>query len=383
MNPPKQINMMPKVCLCAIFRNESANVVRCLDATLPVIDYLSICDTGSTDDTLTLIEHWGRERGIPTTVHQAPFVNFGHNRSLSCTLAQQAYPDADYLLLVDADMILTVEQGWDKGQLVDDAYYLKQASPNLEYWNLRLLRTGLPWQCVGVTHEYWACDTPYSSSRLDTLWFDDRGDGGYKAHKFSRDRDLLTAALHDPRTDPALSSRYTFYLAQTYRDMREFKKALTWYRRRVSQGGWPEEVYIAQTEVARLTRLTGAGHDAVVREHIKAFEMRPTRAEALCNLAAYCREMAKYAEGYIYAKVGVSIPRPDDMLFVQSEVYAWRLLDELSVCAYYLGHYQESYDAAQRALAQLAADSPERARIETNLGFTLEKLGTPPVVPPA
>jgi hypothetical protein len=285
-------------------------------------------------------------------------------------------------LLVDADMILTVEQDWDKAQLVDDAYYLKQASTSLEYWNLRLLRARLPWQCLGVTHEYWACETPYSSSRLDTVWFDDRGDGGYKAHKFSRDRDLLSAALRDPHTDPALISRYTFYLAQTYKDLGEVKKALVWYRRRVSQGGWPEEVYIAQTEVARLTRLTGAGHDEVVREHIKAFERRPTRAEALCNLAAYCRERAKYAEGYVYAKVGVSIPLPDDILFVQREVYAWRLLDELSVCAYYLGLYQESYDAARLALRQLATDSPDRARIETNLGFSLDKLGTPPMALP-
>ena len=44
------------ICFAAIFRNESKNVYRCLNGVKSIIDYVSICDTGSTDDTVELIE---------------------------------------------------------------------------------------------------------------------------------------------------------------------------------------------------------------------------------------------------------------------------------------------------------------------------------------
>ena len=38
---------MTKICLCMIVKNESQIMERCLDDAKPIIDYISICDTGS------------------------------------------------------------------------------------------------------------------------------------------------------------------------------------------------------------------------------------------------------------------------------------------------------------------------------------------------
>lgn len=250
---------MTTICLCAIFRNEANNVQRCLDAAAPIIDYVSICDTGSTDNTAVLIEDWGRRRGIPTRIHSEPFRDFGHNRTRSVDLARQTFPAADYLLLLDADMVLKVEPDWCKDCLTADHYLVRQVNPFIEYWNTRLVRAALPWRCVGVTHEYWECPEAGDRERLNTLWFDDRGDGGYKADKFTRDKRLLTATLEDPHTPAHLRTRYLFYLAQTYRDLNEHQVALEWYGQRVAAGGWAEEVYVAQCERAYVSREAGTG----------------------------------------------------------------------------------------------------------------------------
>ena len=61
--------MSVKICLAAIFKNESNNVNRCLDAVKEIIDYVSIVDTGSTDNTVKLIKKWGINNNIPTKVH--------------------------------------------------------------------------------------------------------------------------------------------------------------------------------------------------------------------------------------------------------------------------------------------------------------------------
>lgn len=346
---------------------------RCLDAAKPVIDYVSVCDTGSTDETVELVEQWGRENGVPTRVHWEPFQNFGYNRTVSVELAKHAFPDTDYLLLLDADMVLMVESGWNKAALTDEHYLIRQVNPFIDYWNTRLVRAALPWVCTGVTHEYWECPQPHPRTLLRTLWIDDREDGGYKADKFQRDERLLTEAVRDAKTPEHLRIRYYFYLAQTYRNLDQPQLAMRWYERRVKAGGWPEEVYVAQCEKARLMIQLGFGHREIVAEHLDAYRLRPTRAEALWQLASYCRERQHYAEGYLFAKVGKDIPLPDDILFVQRDVYEWRLLDEFAICAYWIGQYRESADAGQRILREGFYRPDDKSRLEANLGFALVK----------
>ena len=38
---------------------------RCLNATKSIVDFVSICDTGSTDHTPEIIENWCKENEIP------------------------------------------------------------------------------------------------------------------------------------------------------------------------------------------------------------------------------------------------------------------------------------------------------------------------------
>ena len=47
-----------KLCLCMIVKKESRTMERCLNATKSIVDFVSICDTGSTDNTPEIIENW-------------------------------------------------------------------------------------------------------------------------------------------------------------------------------------------------------------------------------------------------------------------------------------------------------------------------------------
>lgn len=194
----KSVKEEKKLCLCMIVKNESRIMERCLNATKSIVDYVSICDTGSTDNTPEIIGNWCKENEIPGTVHHEPFKNFGYNRSLAVSLAQKTYPEADYLLILDADMILEVDPNFDKTSLTEDHYLTLQYDVHIKYWLTRLLKASLPWKSVGVTHEYWDIDRSkvganYNTrvDRLETLVVNDPGDGGSKADKFERDERLL------------------------------------------------------------------------------------------------------------------------------------------------------------------------------------------------
>ncbi len=75
------------------------------------------------------------------TVHHEPFKNFGYNRSLAVSLAQKTYPEADYLLILDADMILEVDPEFDKTSLTEDHYLTLQYDIHIKYWLTRLLKS--------------------------------------------------------------------------------------------------------------------------------------------------------------------------------------------------------------------------------------------------
>src|SRR5216117_3312892 len=217
-----------RICYSAIFRNESKNVYRCLDSLKPIIDYVCICDTGSVDNTVELINKWGIENKIPTRVHfgkDQEFKNFGYNRTLAYQKAIETFPTADYLLLVDADMVLKISDDFDPKKLTADSYSFEQVTPPIRYWNVRLISTAVKWKCVGVTHEYWDCQKPNpNNAKFKDVWILDISDGGHKSDKFSRDIRLLTAGLEDPDTPENIKGRYKFYLANSYKDSYQYEK---------------------------------------------------------------------------------------------------------------------------------------------------------------
>ena len=188
---------MVKICYCAIFRNESKNVYRCLNGLKTIIDFISICDTGSEDNTVKLIRQWGKENDIPVNIGYEPFENFGYNRSKSFEIAKKAFPESDYMLLIDADMVLKIEDGFDKNKLTNDKILLTQKNPVMSYGNIRLIKTSLDWVCEGVTHEYWTAKECGDSVHIKDLWIDDIEDGGHKANKLERDERLLKEGLDD------------------------------------------------------------------------------------------------------------------------------------------------------------------------------------------
>ena len=247
-----------KICLTMIVKNEAKNMPRLLPSIKSVIDMISIVDTGSTDNTADVILKWGKENGIPTTVHHEPFKNFAYNRTHSITAAKKTYPNADYFLLSDADFVWEINKGvtFDKVLLIDHKYLIEQYNNSLSYWNIRLLSAKVDWVCEGVTHEYWiesTNQTDYAgevrTAKIHTLAIDDREDGGCKEDKFTRDEKLLKEGLDDPETPPKLRTRYKFYLAQTLKDMQKFDESIIWYEKRIIDKGWDEEIYYAKFQL--------------------------------------------------------------------------------------------------------------------------------------
>jgi glycosyltransferase involved in cell wall biosynthesis len=388
-----------------IVKNESKIIERCLNSAKPIIDYVSILDTGSTDQTPEIIENWCKENSILGTIHYEAFKNFGYNRSLAVTKAQETYPESDYLLLLDADMILEINPDFDNGCLNKNKYQIMQFTTNIKYWNTRLIKTCLPWKCFGVTHEYWDLDntqlTPNQFSllengggKLESLVINDQGDGGSKKDKFTRDKKLLIEGINDPSTSYDLKVRYMFYLAQTLYAINELEESIHWYKKRIEEGGWAEEVFYSMLQIGLCYESLANQHllekeqiieeskkynsiiDRSIPENLdveeerllalslhylnKSWEFRPVRAEPLYHIAKIYRKNKKYHLGLMYALQGQKITFPkNDILFVNYHVYEYFFDYEISICAYYIEGQRNLGHTAQKHLESKIDHLPE------------------------
>ena len=323
---------MARLCWNAIVKNEADRIERAMLSVAPHISSYAILDTGSTDGTQDKIRKFFEGYEIPGVVMDGKFENFSQARNDALVLARHPYNQRkpDYLLLMDADMELVVKDPTWLDSLTGASYDMYQQAGSLLYQNRRLLKASENGLYRGVTHEY--LDVPSAGLiTQDKALFNDYADGANRPDKFKRDIVLLLNGL---KTEPN-NARYFFYLAQSYRDGGDLIAAAYWYKRRVEAGGWDEEVWNAQLNLAHCNRELG-NEAEFIRNLLIAYNMRPSRSESLYDLAKFYRCKGDQALGTLFSETGLDRDHSDDALFVNDYVYKVGMKEEFAICAYYV-----------------------------------------------
>ncbi len=336
---------MARLCLNSIVKNEAARIARMLDSVAPFVECYVILDTGSTDGTPELIEKIMAGHGIPGNVVRGEFKDFSQARNDALRSARAYAADkADYLLLVDADMELQVKDAACFDMLGGNApaYDMYQFGGTLYYLNRRLVKVNDFTEYRGVTHEYLDAATG-GCIPINAAFFIDHADGANRPDKFKRDIQLLRAGL---KKEPN-NARYFFYLAQSYRDARQFEKAILWYRRRIAASGWDEETWYSQYSLAHCMKEL-KDEAGFIREMLIAYNMRPSRVESLYDLAHHYRNKGENALATLFTHEGMTMRRTGDALFVNDYAYAVGCQEEFSIAGFYGPRRDEAFAVTDR-----------------------------------
>ena len=326
------------LCLNMIVKNEEKVIQRLLESAAPFIDCYIICDTGSTDNTISIIQSFFKKCNIPGKVIQEPFQDFGYNRSFA--LAACAEYNIEYVLLLDADMILKCELSkLDFFSLLkDDVYYIFQGTETFFYKNVRIVKNKKDYYYWGVTHEYVKTPEGTAYSLLDKkdVFINDIGDGGCKTDKFVRDIALLKKGLiQNPNND-----RYYFYLANSYRDAGQFKEAIDAFKKRIELGGWFDEVWHSYYSIGKCYKNMGDMASAVYW-WMEGYNFYPHRIENLYEIVQYYRLCGKNNLAYGFYSIADAERKRSpttDYLFLQKDIYDYKLDYELSIIGYYCNY---------------------------------------------
>lgn len=376
VNPEK-----PSVCLVMIVKNETNVIRRCIDSVKDYINYWVICDTGSTDGTQQMIKDIMAEYNIPGELHERPWVDFGKNRTESLELSKGK---SDYRLVIDADDVLVVDQTLGKNpfmNLTHDSYKVKIRLNSLAYFRTQLVRSNQDWKYVGVLHEYIAgpegvqlteefLEGVEMHASVSGHTREIKGKDKYYNDALIFEKALVTTPKEEMPID--LERRYVFYMAQSYRDAGMLERSIEAYERRADLGGWVEEVYISKYWIARQKQSLGKSDAEVIDAYLAAWEYRPNRLESLYNLIKFLGSKKRYALAFALASVGMKTGPCTDILFVEDDIWKWKMPDEYSVLAYYNGNAEEAAKTTNIIMNSSvfpALPPHEKERIQKNMEY--------------
>jgi glycosyltransferase involved in cell wall biosynthesis len=340
-----QCEMAPATgCLAMIIKNEGPILPRLFDSVRGFVSEYCVVDTGSTDDTIDVL----KSMEMPGVILEEPFVDFATTRNYMIDTCRKVMTSCDYLVLLDADMVLRVSPEWDWAKLDGrDVYNLVQIS-GVEYENVRMIRRdATEIRVVGATHEYYDVPAKYTRDTLPKglLHINDVGDGKAKGDKFERDERLLHRELEK---DPD-NVRTVFYLANTLKDQGKHAEAIPFYERRVTMGGWFAEADYSQFMLSTCYLGLNDLDNARKYAELAAFAGAVKRAEPLYFLAFYLRQQGQYKMAYYYATLAAKIPKPGvaDALFISNDIYNfWVDYEIATLCRHIL---PSQYLAGMRA----------------------------------
>ena len=330
----------------------------------PLVDYVVIEDTGSTDGTQDVIRRYLDHESLPGEIFDEPWQDFAHNRSVALARLRER-TEVDYALIMDADDVLVYEDAFEpasfKTSITADLHDIAICLGAVWYHRPQMCSNRLEFRYRGVLHEFLE-GPPGSLSRVTATGFyiRERREGARSAipDKYRKDALLLEESMKVEQ-DPFLRARYTFYIAQSWRDCGEKEKALAAYLDRAGLGFWEEEVFISFYNAANLKEELGHSEYEIIGTFLQAFESCPRRAESLHGAARYCRLTGRHHQGYMLAKQGLAIRQPESGLFIVPWIYEYGLLDEFAVNAYWAGHYGECLDACERLLSSGKKSRPD------------------------
>ena len=170
------------------------------------------------------------------------------------------------------------------------------------------------------------------------------------------------------------NARALFYLARTLHDVGNHARAAELYRRRAALGGWDEEVFYSLYQAGALTGERDP--DEALGLLLDAWQLRPTRAEALHELARQCNGRSRPHAAYHFAEAGLRIPYPaGDLLFVHRWIYDWGLRIEQAVAAHSAGRPEEALALYDVLLADTCLPRQAIEAAQANRRIALHALG--------
>lgn len=348
--------------LSQIVKNEEHVIERSLNSIKGIVDYITIVDTGSQDNTISVIENFCKENNIPFDIYQREFDNFENSRNYAMEMAQGK---TDYCFWLDSDEVIEIDENFNKNKLNKDIYMFNTFIGDMKYTRNECWKNDGNFKWYGPVHEYIVPkdkSKPLTSAVMPGVSVKVRMDGGSWQQDIEKKYRQHARVLEEYIDEIDRNPRWIFYTAQSYHDSAKVKgnipenkerlrRSLKYYKERVdTMDGYHEERFYSQLRIGVVMSKLENPWGRVKEELLKAYKMDPLRGEPFKFIIEYYQKVGDWDMAYLYSKFAYttfhkSNPYPKRLLYVDKSVYEWRFAELYSNACYYTGRKQQAVKA--------------------------------------
>jgi glycosyltransferase involved in cell wall biosynthesis len=369
--------MAVKIILTQIMKNESHVAERMLKTLVGLVDGIVVVDTGSTDNSIEIVENWGKANNIETYVIPRPFDNFENSRNFSIEKAREIFlskndGDTYYGMWLDFDEQIIVTDKFKKQKIDKDLYMFNTNIGSMKYTRNEFYRLDKPFKFYGPVHEFIIYDGKevITSGLMEGIEVNVKMDGGSWKSDISDKYKSHSAILEDYINKVNRDPRWIFYTAQSYHDSatvqgnreeneERWRRSIKYYQERVNRtDGYEEERYYSQFRIGTIMRMMEAPWADTMQVLLKAYSMDTLRAESIKVIVDHYLSVGEWNIAYLYSKfMKVNFhnknPYPQRLLFIDESLYNWKILEAHAASCFYTGKTDEAKANYQELLAIL------------------------------
>ena len=369
--------------LCIMVKNGGPQFEDMLTKNLPVIDEWTILDTGSTDDTLAIIDRVlvGKKRG---NLYQEPFINFRDSRNRLIELAGKR---CKYILMLDdtyrmegnlRDFLTHM-----RGDQMSDSLSLYIKSDDVEYSSNRIIITSRNLKYLYRIHEVIQEHNNMNViiPNYEALITDGRFE--YMEERTHNRKESDLKLLYEELEEDPDNPRTHYYLAQTYNLLGDNENCYKWYLARMNHPnpGFIQEKVDAVFEAARQANFSlGRPWPECEELYLKAYELDKSRPDSLYFLGIHYYLEGSRQIAYNYFKKGFELGYPVHCQYGLKPTLSYHFLPKfLTELCYEFGNYELGERSAKFFLEKnpSTADGYEVQLSWHNIFVNLNKMNTP------
>lgn len=378
--------VLPTVGVCIMVKNEENNIIKTLVSSSHIADQYIILDTGSTDNTISVIRDTCTELQKPLSLKQTEFKNFSVSRNEMLDFANKSH--VDYLVLLDSNeevkMGEKLKEYLHKNSKNDlfyvCVYYLEKGKVS-KHKISRLMKNNDKCRYIYPVHE---CLLPKTGENvfygeiLDNViyYYQNREINDYiNLKRYNRDVDILLKEYENNSKD----THVLYYLAQSYYLLHNYNKAIIYYQKRIDldENDTPnDEVLDSLTKIGRCHVYKDRNWKEAFKYMWSAYEYGKYTIEPLLFISEHFFNTQRFTDAYYILKIACKSEYPNHLsLNVSKKAYEFNRYEMMSRASEAMGKYKICNNCCEKCLKYLYQNGnhPNRETVMDELLKRYEK----------
>lgn len=341
-------------------KDEEKTIIKTLSTCLNFVTTIFLYDTGSTDNTISLVQHFCNENKIKLYLLTGEFEGYSVSRNKLLDYVESILPKNTWILLLDANDELTIGPIFDLNVVPDHSLVLMGNS----YWKtgysiichlkIMFIRTGFNIRYEGSIHEYLKIDNrilePDEIANIGPNFaklFQDRTND--EARSLKRGLSDIKLLKQDIKNN-IYPGRNMYLVGRTYFNIEKYDKAEKWFNKTIKYNGLitQEEKFQSHYYLSIIKKRNNDGN--WILHVFDAYEILPDKLEIILYLCLYLAITEKWNSLYTYSKKAVKLSKKFD--YNSSTCVSYIDTDYKIYCYYYhvlscyhLGKFKKGYES--------------------------------------